>query len=113
MLKNLTLTLCLLGYSLIVDATELPTRVLLADPQPVNVSLDEPATGCVMSGIVVHPVEQLAARVIWFNERICHARKFTVSYVSGILTPPDDKIHKGEKFHVEPAKVQLMSTKNL
>lgn len=113
MLQKLTLTLCLLGSSLVVDASELPTRILLADPLPVNVSLDEPATGCVMSGIVVHPVEQLAARVIWFNERICHARKFTVSYVSGILRTPDDKIHKGEKFHVEPAKVQLIDTRNL
>lgn len=90
----------LIGFIFAVPCTAsadtAPARLYLSDPHPVSISLDEPATGCAMKGIIVHPVAQPAERVIWFSERICGQHKMPVSYVTDILHTPDNVIHKGE-----------------
>ena len=106
--------LTLIGCTLLVaSAGASSARIYLSDPHPVSLSLDEPATGCVMTGIIVHPVAQPAERVIWFTERVCGQHKTKVSYVTGILNAPDNMIHKGEKLHYTPADVTLLQTNNL
>lgn len=90
-----------------------PARLYLSDPNPVSLSLNQPVTGCVLNGIIVHPVAQPAERVIWFSERVCGRHKTPVSYVTDILHTPDNMIHKGEKLHISPAKVTLLPTKPL
>lgn len=105
--------LLLIGCALTASAGAAPVQIYLSDPHPVSFSLDEPATGCALTGTVVHPVAQPAERVIWFTERVCGQHKTKVSYVSGILNAPDGVIHKGEKLHITPANVKLLQTSNL
>lgn len=110
MSRLLTLICCTL---LAASAGASSVRIYLSDPHPVSISLDEPATGCAMTGIIVHPVAKPAERVIWFKERVCGQHKTQVSYVTGILNAPDNMIHKGEQLHVTPANVKLLQTNNL
>lgn len=99
--------------TLTVHATALPVRFFFRDAVPVIIPLDEPATGCKMSGQIVHPVERPATRVVWFSERTCGKTRFAVSFISGEISAPDNIIHKGEKFNVTPAQVQILDAYNL
>lgn len=78
------------------------------DANAVKVSLDELSTGCVMSGVLVHPVLEPNKKVIWFNERICGKKKNKVSFISNEITSPENKILKGEKLHVTPENVVIV-----
>lgn len=99
--------------TLTVYATVLPARFFFRDAVPVTFSLDEPATGCKMSGQIVHPVERPTARVVWFSERVCVKSRFIVSFVSSEISAPDNIIHKGTKFDVTPAQVQILEVQRL
>lgn len=104
-----------IGLTLITAATQAaapPVRFFYRDTVPVKLTLDEPATGCVMSGVIVHPLERPAARVAWFSERICGKKHYPVSLVSDEITAPDNVIHKGETFHVMPAQVNILDAQN-
>jgi len=89
-------------------ANVLPVRLFYQDQDHVKITLDESASGCTMSGILVHPVERPAVKVIWFNERLCGSNKFPVSFVSGEISAPDNVIHQGTKFNVVPMAVTIM-----
>jgi len=99
--------------TLSVNATVSPVRFFFRDAVPVIIPLDEPATGCKMSGQIVHPVERPAAKVVWFSERICGRARFAVSFISGEISAPDNIIHKGENFNVTPAQVQILDAYSL
>lgn len=99
--------------TLSVNATVSPVRFFFRDAVPVIIPLDEPATGCKMSGQIVHPVERPAAKVVWFSERICGKARFAVSFISGEISAPDNIIHKGKKFNVTPAQVQILDAYSL
>lgn len=112
---NLT-RIVMIGLTLLtltVHAAVLPVLFFFREAVPVTFSLDEPATGCKMSGQVVHPVERPAARVVWFSERVCGKSRFTVSFVSSEISAPDNIIHKGTKFDVTPAQVQILEVQRL
>lgn len=101
--------------TLAVNATASPVRFFFREAVPVIFSLDEPATGCKMSGQFVHPVERPAVRVAWFSERTCGKARFAVSFVSGEISAPDNiiHIHKGEKFNITPVQVQILDAYSL
>ncbi|BCY60916.1 hypothetical protein TUM12131_51190 (plasmid) [Klebsiella pneumoniae] len=66
-----------------------------------------------MAGVIVHPVDRPAAKVAWFSERICGKKRYPVSFISDEISAPHNVIHKGEKFHVTPAQVNLPDAQNL
>lgn len=101
--------------TLSVHATVSPVRFFFREAVPVIFYLDEPATGCKMSGQFIHPVERPAIRVAWFSERICGKARFAVSFISGEIIASDNiiHIHKGEKFNISPAQVQILDAYNL
>lgn len=99
--------------TLTVHANALPVRFFFRDAVPVTIPLDEPETGCKVSGQIVHPVERPAARVVWFSERTCGKERFAVSLISGEISAPDNIIHKGAKFNVAPAQVQILEAYSL
>ncbi|HDT3984190.1 TPA: hypothetical protein QHM08_005424 [Klebsiella pneumoniae subsp. pneumoniae] len=65
------------------------------------------------AGVIVHPVDRPAAKVAWFSERICGKKRYPVSFISDEISAPHNVIHKGEKFHVTPAQVNLLDAQNL
>lgn len=98
----------LIMVSFSTQAKSLPVRIFYNDQAQVKISLDEPSTGCVMSGVLVHPVERPEAKVVWFSERICGKKILPVSYISNELNAPDNIIHKGDNINVTPAEVTIL-----
>ncbi|EBK3897058.1 hypothetical protein JYC24_004630 [Escherichia coli] len=108
--------IAVIGLALLSAATQAavpPVKFFYRDTVPVNITLDEPATGCSMAGIIVHPLDRPAAKVAWFSERICGNKRYPVSFISDEISAPDNVIHKGEKFHVTPAQVNLLDAQSL
>lgn len=98
----------LIMVSFSTQAKSLPVRIFYNDQAQVKISLDEPSTGCVMSGVLVHPVERPEAKVVWFSEKICGNKITSVSYISNELNAPDNIIHKGDNINVRPAEVTIL-----
>ncbi|HDZ7088265.1 TPA: hypothetical protein RUL36_004515 [Escherichia coli] len=114
--KMLVNRIAVIGLALLSAATQAaapPVKFFYRDTIPVSITLDEPATGCSMAGVIVHPLERPAAKVAWFSERICGKKRYPVSFISDEITAPDNVIHKGEKFHVTPAQVNLLDAQSL
>lgn len=103
----------LMMMSFAMYAKSLPVRIFYNDQAQVKISLDEPSTGCVMSGVLVHPVERPEAKVVWFSERICGKKISPVSYISNELNAPDNIIHKGDNINVTPAEVTILEAKTI
>lgn len=98
----------LVMMSFAMQAKSLPVRLFYNDQAQVKISLDEPSTGCVMSGVLVHPVERPIAKVVWFSERVCGKKIYPVSFISNEIDAPDNTIHKGETINVSPAEVTIL-----
>jgi len=84
------------------------TRFFFRDPAAIKISLNEPATGCRMTGQMIHPVEKPATKVVWFTARECGQKKQAVSLISGEIDAPDNMIHKGQKVRVLPVRVEIL-----
>lgn len=72
--KMLINRIAVIGLAVVSAATQAgvpPVKFFYRDTVPVSITLDEPATGCSMAGVIVHPVDRPAAKVAWFSERIC------------------------------------------
>lgn len=110
-LISLFLTLFILFSS--SHAATKPVVYLYKDIESVSIALDEPSTGCSMQGIIVHPVERLTAKLVWFNMRICGSAHYEVSFISNELNAPDNIIHKGETFNVVPVNVQFIDVSQI
>ncbi|HAS1743234.1 hypothetical protein ASV33_24335 [Enterobacter hormaechei subsp. xiangfangensis] len=114
--KMLINRIAVIGLAVVAAATQAgvpPVKFFYRDTVPVSITLDEPATGCSMVGVIVHPVDRPAAKVAWFSERICGKKRYPVSFISDEISAPHNVIHKGEKFHVTPAQVNLLDAQNL
>lgn len=85
-----------------------PTRFFYRDPGALKVSFNEPATGCQMRGLLLHPVEKPAAKVMWISERVCGQKTQAVSMVSGEIDAPDNIIHKGQKLDLQSVQVNIV-----
>lgn len=92
----------------IASADAAQTRYFFREPGAIQISMDEPATGCRMNGQMIHPIEKPAAKVLWFTERQCGKRKQAVSFITDEIDAPDNVIHKGHKIHVKPAQVEIV-----
>lgn len=66
---NKTSLVSLMLFTFATHAAPLPLTYYFKDSDSANISLDEPATGCVMTGILVHPVNKPETKVIWFNKK--------------------------------------------
>lgn len=113
MLINRVAIIWLAVFAVDTQAAAAPVKFFYRDTVPVSITLDEPATGCSMAGVIVHPLNKPAAKVAWFSERICGKKHYSVSFISDEIIAPDNVIHKGEKFHVTPAEVNLLDAQNL
>lgn len=100
-------------FPLCAMAEQSQQRFYFNDANAVRVSLDEPGTGCVMSGVLVHPVAKPQKKFIWFNERSCGEKKNKVSFISNEITSPENRIHKGEQLHITPENVVIVDLMNL
>lgn len=112
-MQKLLITVITLLASATAAAATTPTRFYFRDPGAVKISLDETATGCHMNGVLLHPVENPQARVIWFSERVCGHGTQAVSLVSGEITTPDNFIQKGQQLHAQPVNVEIVRAGNL
>lgn len=97
--------ICVASYSY---AENLPERFFYKDNSNTPISFNEGSTGCTMSGILVHPIEDPKLKVIWFNTRTCKSSILAVSFISRNLFTKDGTIHKGEQITVSPAKVTIL-----
>ncbi|EDZ2041660.1 hypothetical protein NWI33_004291 [Salmonella enterica] len=98
----------LMLFTIATHAAPLPLTYYFKDSDSNNISLDEPATGCVMSGILVHPVDKPESNVIWFNKKTCRNNQYEVSFITNEIKVTDNMIHKGETFKVTPANVKIV-----
>lgn len=110
---NKTSLVSLMLFTFATHAAPLPLNYYFKDSDSANISLDEPATGCVMTGILVHPVNKPETKVIWFNQKTCRNKQYEVSFISNEIKAPDNIIHKGETVHVTPANVQIINLHSL
>lgn len=100
-------------FPLCVMADPLQQRFYFNDAHAIRIALDEPRTGCIMSGVLVHPVAKPQKKVIWFNERTCGEKKFKVSFISNEITSSENIIRKGDQLHVTPENVVIVDQMNL
>ena len=114
--KMLINRIAVIGLAVVSAATQAgvpPVKFFYRDTVPVSITLDEPATGCSMAGVIVHPVDRPAAKVAWFSERICGKKRYPVSFISDEISAPHNVNHKVEKFHVTTAQDNLLDAQNL
>nr|UMW97505.1 hypothetical protein [Escherichia coli] len=62
--KMLINRIAVIGLAVVAAATQagVPPVIFYRDTVPVSITLDEPATGCSMAGVIVHPVDRPAAK---------------------------------------------------
>lgn len=110
---NKTSLASLMLLASLAHAAPLPLKYYFKDSRSADISLNESATGCVMSGVLVHPIDDPESKVVWFNKRICRNKQYEVSFVSNVIKAPDNMIRKGETIKVTPANVQIVNLHSL